>query len=53
MGAEVVVRSVAGARFTQEVEAGRHRLFADEPEELGGADQGPGPYEWLLGALGT
>ncbi len=53
MGAKVVVRTVAGERFTQEVESGRHRLLGDEPELAGGADRGPSPYEWLLGALGT
>ena len=51
--ARVTVRSVAGERFTQEVESGRHRLLADEPVAAGGADRGPSPYEWLLGALGT
>ena len=53
MGAEVRVRSVADAKFTQEIEAGKHRLFGDEPELSGGADKGPGPYEYLLAALGT
>ncbi len=53
MGARVLVRSVDGARFTQEVEAGKHRLLADEPESFGGNDRGPGPYEWLLAGLGT
>ncbi len=53
MGAKVLVRSVDGAKFTQEVEAGEHRLLADEPESFGGNDRGPGPYEWLLAGLGT
>lgn len=53
MGAKVTVRSIAGEKHTQEVETGRHRLLADEPESIGGADRGPTPYEWLLGALGT
>ena len=53
MGAEVTVRSVQDAKFTQEIEAGRHQLLGDEPEASGGADQGPGPYEYLLAALGT
>jgi putative redox protein len=53
MGAQVIVRSVTGERFTQEVEAGGHRLLADEPQSVGGADRGPSPYEWVLGALGT
>ena len=53
MPATVTVRSVPGAKFTQEVETNSHRLFGDEPESQGGAGKGPGPYEWLLGALGT
>ena len=52
MASDVIVRSVAG-RFTQEVETGRHRLLGDEPESYGGSDRGPGPYEYLLTALGT
>ena len=53
MAREVVVRSVPGERFTQEVETGKHRLLGDEPVASGGADRGPGPYEYLLAALGT
>ena len=53
MASDVVVRSVVGERFTQEVETGRHRLLADEPQSHGGSDRGPGPYEYLLAALGT
>jgi uncharacterized OsmC-like protein len=50
--ATVVVRGSASG-FTQEVEAGRHRLAADEPVAAGGADAGPSPYELLLAALGA
>ena len=32
MALDVVVRSVSGERFTQEVESGRHKLLGDEPE---------------------
>ena len=53
MNAEITVRSVAGTKFTQEVDNGRHPLLADEPEAKGGADKGPTPYELLLAALGT
>lgn len=46
----VVVR--AGAAFRNEVEAGKHRLVADEPVEAGGSDAGPTPYDFLAAALG-
>jgi putative redox protein len=48
----VVVRGSASS-LTQEIEAGRHRLAADEPVAAGGADAGPNPYELLLAALGA
>ncbi len=53
MVSDVVVRSVSGERFTQEIEVGKHRLLGDEPQTHGGFDLGPGPYEYLLAALGT
>jgi putative redox protein len=53
MAYEVVVRSVSGEPFTQVVETGKHQFFADEPKGFGGSDRGPGPYEYLLAALGT
>ena len=53
MSSIVVVRSVPGERFTQEVESGKHRLLGDEPESVGGSDRGPGPYDYLLTSLGT
>jgi uncharacterized OsmC-like protein len=48
----VIVRGGASG-FTQEIVVDRHRLMADEPEAAGGADRGPSPYEYLLGALGS
>ena len=53
MSAYVLIRSVDGAKYTQEIEAGEHRLFADEPSSFGGNNRGPGPYEMLLAALGS
>jgi putative redox protein len=48
----VIVRG-GGAGFAQEVSVGRHRLVADEPGDAGGGDAGPGPYDYLLVALGS
>jgi uncharacterized OsmC-like protein len=53
MAQKLVVRSVAGERFTQVVEVGKYKLLADEPESYGGSDRGPGPYDYLLTALGA
>jgi uncharacterized OsmC-like protein len=49
----VVVRETGHGEFQQEVISGPHRLLADEPENVGGLDSGPGPYELLLAALGA
>lgn len=49
---EVVVRGGA-VDFVTTVDAGRHRLIADEPTRVGGSDSGPSPYELLLAALGS
>lgn len=53
MTLEVLVHSVPGQRFTQAVTSGRHVFFADRPESQGGSDKGPGPYSYLLAALGS
>ncbi len=50
--ASVVVRS-GGSGFSQEITVGPHRLTADEPVAVGGADTGPSPYDLLLAALGA
>jgi putative redox protein len=49
----VRVAETGEGRYTQVVLNGRHRLPADEPESVGGDDHGPGPYEYLLAALGA
>ena len=50
--AHVVVRGNA-REFLQEVVSGKHHLRADEPENAGGKDAAPGPYDYLLIALGV
>lgn len=40
-------------KFQSSVVAGRHRLIADEPEDVGGLDSGPSPYDYLAAALGA
>ncbi|MCB9749750.1 MAG: OsmC family protein [Myxococcales bacterium] len=50
---EVVVRETGVGQFQHEVRVGRHRLTADEPTDVGGDDAGPGPYDFLLTALGA
>ena len=49
---DVVVRGDA-RNFLQEVVSGKHHLRADEPVSAGGADAAPGPYDYLLIALGV
>jgi uncharacterized OsmC-like protein len=49
---DVIVRGNA-REFLQEVVTGKHRLRADEPVSAGGADAAPGPYDYLLIALGV
>lgn len=49
---EVVVRG-GSSGLRQEIQAGAHRLVADEPTSVGGTGTGPTPYDLLLGALGA
>jgi uncharacterized OsmC-like protein len=50
---DVVVRETMRGQFQQEVILGSHNLLADEPQDVGGLDSGPGPYQLLLAALGA
>jgi len=51
---EVTVAETGTGRFSQWVSVGgRHVLKADEPPGLGGADEGPTPYDYLLASLGA
>lgn len=49
----VTVRESGRGALEQDIEAGQHRLIADEPPEAGGGDAGPDPYAYLLAALGA
>lgn len=49
----VRVTETREGKFQQTVLAGKHRLFADEPESYGGTDSGPSPYDFLSIALGA
>lgn len=50
---EVTVAENGLGRYQQTVRAGEHLLVADEPVDMGGADAGPAPYDYLLAALGA
>jgi putative redox protein len=50
---QVVVRETRNSKLQQSVMVGPHRLVADEPIKAGGEDTGPGPYDFLLTALGA
>jgi putative redox protein len=49
----VEVSETRGGHLVQRIRAGRHLLVADEPVAVGGKDAGPGPYDYLLAALGA
>jgi uncharacterized OsmC-like protein len=49
---DVIVRGNA-REFLQQVTSGKHQLQADEPVAYGGHDEAPGPYDYLLIALGV
>ena len=40
-------------KFQNYVRVGHHTLLADEPEDVGGQDIGPSPYDYLAIALGA
>jgi uncharacterized OsmC-like protein/fermentation-respiration switch protein FrsA (DUF1100 family) len=49
----VRVMETGEGKFQVAAQAGKHRLFADEPESVGGLDSGPSPYDFLSIALGA
>lgn len=40
-------------KFLTQIQTGKHFLVADEPQEVGGEDLGPSPYQLLTAALGA
>jgi putative redox protein len=48
-----VTARIGRTGFATEIEAGGHRLRADEPVAAGGTASGPTPYDYLLAALGA
>jgi len=50
---QVVVQETRNGKFQNTVAIGPHHLLADEPRAAGGDDTGPGPYDFLLTALGA
>jgi putative redox protein len=45
--------SIGTTPYAVAIDAGRHRLTADEPAKLGGQDAGPAPFDLLLSGLGA
>jgi len=40
-------------QYTAEIQAGPHRMTADEPKTVGGRELGPTPYEYVASGLGS
>ena len=51
---DVIVRETGKAGpYQNEVFVNGRRYLADEPEDVGGSDTGPDPYEWVTAGLGA
>jgi putative redox protein len=51
--AGIIVQENGQGRYQQEVIIGEHRMLADEPVSVGGADAGPAPFDFLMVGLGA
>ncbi len=45
--------AITGKGYRTEIQAGGHKLIADEPVSVGGSGMGPNPYDYLTAALGS
>jgi len=50
---KAIARRVKADAYTHEIQIRHHRLITDEPDELGGDDEGPSPQELLAGSLAS
>ena len=50
---KAIARRVKPDHYTHEVEIRHHRVTTDEPEDVGGDDQGPSPQELLAASLAS
>lgn len=48
-----VAVSLGNTGYTTEIVAGKHLLISDEPESVGGNNDGPAPHDFLLAGLGA
>ncbi len=53
MSGTVVVAENGQGRYQQQVTVGQHKLIADEPASMGGADAGPAPFDFVMSGLGA
>jgi len=53
MSETITISEREGGKYTNDVRTSRHHLYADEPVDLGSADLGPTPFEYLCAALGA
>ena len=50
---EPVIVRADKSRYRTNISVNGHDIIADEPQELGGTNQGPTPYDLLLASLGS
>lgn len=50
---KIVHIHISGQNYKTVMTAGKHELISDEPEQKGGKDLGPDPYDYLMMSLGS